>query len=75
MTIESASNFFVGSLLYMLAFIVIVAGITFINNILSRYWKPVKIWVPHYFGEPQRFATVEEIARVSPQVEAEKKNK
>ena len=66
MTIESASNFFIGSILYMLAIVVIVVGITLINNILSKYWKPVKIWLPHYFNEPQRFATDEEVARIAP---------
>jgi len=65
MSIEPASNFFVASILYMLAFVVIIAGVTFINNILSKYWKPVKIWMPHYFSEPQRFATEEEVARIS----------
>lgn len=66
MTIESASNFFIGSILYMLAIVVIIAGITFINNILSEYWKPVKIWMPHYFQESQRFATEEELATIEP---------
>jgi len=66
MTIESASNFFIGSILYMLAIVVIVVGITLINNILSKYWKPVKIWLPHYFNEPQRFATQEEMAKIAP---------
>lgn len=72
MTIESASNFFIGSILYMLAIVVIISGITFINNILSKYWKPVKIWLPHYFGEPQRFATEEELARVAPTLNEKK---
>jgi hypothetical protein len=69
MTIESASTFFVGSILYMLAIVVIVAGVTLINNIISKYWKPVKIWLPHYFGEPQRFATEEEVARIAPSMD------
>ncbi len=66
MSIESASNFFVGSILYTMAIVVIVAGVTAINNIISKYWKPVKIWLPHYFQEPQRFATEEEAARIAP---------
>jgi hypothetical protein len=66
MSIESASNFFVGSILYTLAIVIIIAGITVINNIISKYWKPVKIWLPHYFNEPQRFATEEEVARIAP---------
>ena len=46
MSIEQASTFFVGSLLTMLGFIVIIAGIVAINNLLHRYWKPVKIFTP-----------------------------
>ena len=57
----------------MMAIIVIVAGITFINNILSKYWKPVKIWMPHYFMETQRFATAEEVANIDPIMNNEKK--
>ena len=66
MSIESASNFFVGSILYTLAIVIIIAGITVINNIISKFWKPVKIWLPHYFAEPQRFATPEEVERIAP---------
>jgi len=73
MSIESASNFFVASILYMSGIIVIIAGITFINSILSKYWKPVKIWMPHYFNEPQRFATPEEMANIAPTLDEKKK--
>jgi len=66
MSIESASNFFVGSILYTMAIVIIITGITVINNIIGKYWRPVKIWLPHYFNEPQRFATEEEMARVAP---------
>jgi uncharacterized membrane protein YagU involved in acid resistance len=72
MTVDSASTFLVGSILYSMAFVVIIAGITFINNLLSKYWKPVKIWTPAYFGESQRFATAEEMARVVPTLHDEK---
>lgn len=69
MTIESASHFLVGSIMYTIGFVVIIAGVTFVNNILSKYWKPVKIWMPHYFQEPQRFVTEEEAARIVPTME------
>lgn len=75
MTIESASNFFVGSILYTLAIVIIIAGITVVNNILSKYWKPVKIWLPHYFNEPQRFATQEEMEKIAPTMDGESKKK
>jgi hypothetical protein len=66
MSIESASNFFVGSILYTIAIVVIVAGITAVNNIISKYWKPVKIFWPQYLQEPQRFATEEELTKIAP---------
>jgi hypothetical protein len=75
MTIESASSFLVGSIMYTIGIVVIIAGATFINTILSKYWKPVKIWMPHYFQEPQRFATEEEISRITPTMEKEKPHK
>jgi hypothetical protein len=59
----------------MMAIVVIIAGVTFINNILSKHWKPVKIWLPHYFGEPQRFATEEEVARIAPTLEEKSSKK
>lgn len=44
MDIEVASTFLAGGILTVLAFIVIVAGICAINNILHKFWKPVKIF-------------------------------
>jgi hypothetical protein len=46
MTIADAAMFFVGSILVMLGLIVITAGIVAINIIVSRYWKPVRIFWP-----------------------------
>jgi len=46
MTIEQASTFLVGSILTMLGFIIVVGAIVVINNIISKYWKPVRIFTP-----------------------------
>ncbi len=46
MSIEQSSIFLAGSILTMLGFIVVVAGIVIINNILHKYWKPVKLFTP-----------------------------
>ena len=46
MTIDQASNFFVGSILTMLGFIVVIAGMIVINNLIAKYWKPVKLFTP-----------------------------
>jgi hypothetical protein len=44
MGIDQAAVWLAGSILTMLGFIVVVGGIVIINNILHKYWKPVKIW-------------------------------
>jgi len=46
MSLEQASTFFIGSLLTMLGFIVVVSGIVIINNIIHKYWKPIKLFTP-----------------------------
>jgi hypothetical protein len=46
MTIEQASTFLVGSILTAMGFIVIIAAAIFVNNILHKYWKPVKMFTP-----------------------------
>jgi hypothetical protein len=69
--------FLAGSVLTMLGFIVVVIGIVVINNILHKYWKPVKIFTAdswHPFGGTMtpRYATEEELARISPHLNKEK---
>ena len=50
---DQAAVFFAGSILIMLGFIIIVAGVVAINNILHKYWKPVT-WVKYEY-EPVYF--------------------
>lgn len=71
MDIDNAANFLVGSILFGLGFCVIVITLTIINNLLHKYWKPVKIWVPNYMAEekPPRFATDEEMNRIAPSMD------
>jgi ascorbate-specific PTS system EIIC-type component UlaA len=44
MDMNQAAVFLAGSILTMLGFIVVVAGAIAINNMIHKYWKPVKIW-------------------------------
>ena len=46
MTIDQAATFFTSSILIVLGTVVIVAGVVTINNLLYKYWKPVKIFTP-----------------------------
>lgn len=76
MDIDKAAVFLAGSVLIMLGVIVIVAGSVVINNILHKYWKPVKIftadsWQP--FGETlPRYAATEELAKIEPKIKETK---
>lgn len=70
MEIDSSAEFLVGSILMGLGFCVLAVALVFINNILAKYWKPVKIWVPNYMTEQQpRFATDEELNRIPPSLD------
>lgn len=53
MDLDQAAVFLTGSILMMLGFVIIAIGIVVINNIVAKYWKPVK-WLrfeyqPVYF--------------------------
>lgn len=53
MDMDQAAVWLAGSILTMLGFIVVIGGIIIINNILHKYWKPVKLFTfteypPHY---------------------------
>jgi hypothetical protein len=70
MDIDSAAQFLVSSILVGIGLSVVAVALVFINNLLSKYWKPVKIWVPSYFDNgPTRFMTDEEMTRVAPTME------
>jgi hypothetical protein len=67
MDIDSSAQFLVSSILVGLGLSAVAVALVFINNLLSKYWKPVKIWVPSYFDHgPTRFMTDEEVNRVAP---------
>lgn len=46
MDMDQAAVFLSGSILTALGFIVIVGAVVVVNNILHKYWKPVKIFSP-----------------------------
>jgi hypothetical protein len=73
MDMDKSMVFLSGSILIMLGFIVIVAGSIVINNLLHKYWKPVKIftadsWQP-FGGTLPRYATTEELAKIAPKLD------
>ena len=44
MEMTQAANFLAGSILIMLGFIIVVSAIIVVNNLLHKYWKPVRIF-------------------------------
>ena len=44
MSMDQAATWFAGSILVTLGFLVIIAGIVVVNNLLHKYWKPVRIF-------------------------------
>lgn len=71
MDMDQAAVFLAGSILTMLGFIVVIAGVIVINNLIHEYWKPVKLW--RFDEHPSRFASQEELNRIAPVLEENKK--
>jgi hypothetical protein len=60
MDIEIASTFLAGGVLVVAGFIVIVAGVCAINNILHKFWKPVRVFTEDSWNiSTGRFADTE----------------
>ena len=72
MDMDQSAVWLAGSILTMLGLVVVVTGIVIINNIIHKYWKPVKIFTDDSFspfgvGASQtRFMTQEEYAKITP---------
>jgi hypothetical protein len=75
MDIENAANILAGSILTGLAFIVAVIVIVAVNNILHRYWKPVRIFTANSwnFNPPSRFIDPDE--KIAPTLNLKKEPK
>jgi len=44
MNMDQAAVFLAGSILTALGFVVVIVAVIFVNNVLHRYWKPVRIF-------------------------------
>jgi hypothetical protein len=68
MDMDQAAVFLAGSILTMLGFIVVIAGVVVINNIIHKYWKPVQFFSADswHVNPPHRFATPEELEKNTP---------
>ena len=63
---DQAAVFLAGSILTALGFIAVIMGLVVINNIISRYWKPIRIFTEdswHGFGSSARFVEPPEVEK------------
>lgn len=52
-TVHTASFFLGGTILTCLAIIVIVAAVILINNIIVRFWKPIRLFTYVHIPLPE----------------------
>jgi hypothetical protein len=72
MDVDVAAEILAGSILTGLAIVVFVITAVIINNIIHKYWKPVKIFTSDSwnFNPPARF--VEELEKIPPKLDETK---
>ena len=72
---DQAAVFLAGSILTALGFVVVVIAVVIINNILHKHWKPVRMFTADSwnFNPPPHFVTREELEKISPVLEKDKK--
>ena len=71
MDMDQSAVFLAGTILTALGFVIITAAIVAVNNIIHKYWKPVRIFTADSFNmnPPARYATEEELAQLNKTVE------
>ncbi len=79
MDMDQSAVWLAGSILAMLGLIVVVAGVVIINNIIHKYWKPVRIFTEDSFTmigghhNNTRFMTQEEYSKIAPTLKEDMK--
>ena len=66
MDMDQAAVFLAGSILTALGFVAVVIGLVVINNIIARFWRPIRIFTEdswHGFGSSTRFAEPHEVEK------------
>jgi hypothetical protein len=74
MDMDQSAVWLAGSVLVMMGFIAVIAGLIVINNLLHRYWKPVRIFTADswHFNPPAQFANEEELEKIKQTRESKK---
>jgi hypothetical protein len=70
MDVSSASNFLSASILIGCGISIVGIALVFLNNLVSKYWKPVRIFTPDswkgFFPPHERYVPHDEITRIPP---------
>ena len=72
MDMDQAAVFLAGSILTALGFLVVIAAIVVVNNLLHKYWKPVRIFTSDSWSAmnpPGRFATPDDMEKITPHLD------
>jgi hypothetical protein len=67
MDMDQAAVFLAGSILTALGFVVVIVAAVVVNNILHKYWKPIRVFTSDSWSAmnpPERFATPEDITEI-----------
>ena len=66
MNVENAAVFLANSILIGAGFCIVFIVVIFVNNLLHKYWKPVRIFSSDswHINPPPHFVTDEEIQRM-----------
>jgi hypothetical protein len=66
MDMDQAAVWLAGSILTMLGIIVIVSSAVVINNIIHKFWKPIRIFTADSWNlnAPSRFITPEDMNEI-----------
>lgn len=79
MTVESASTFLVGTVLYSIGYLVILIGVITANNLIFKYWKSFgwNLWplIGNNGNVEGRFMTEEELNQLNTESTAPKRSR
>jgi hypothetical protein len=68
---DQSAVFLAGSILTALGFLVVILAIVVVNNVLHKYWKPVRIFTSDSWNlnPTSRFASQDELDRLAPRLD------
>ena len=69
---DQAAVFLAGSILTALGFLVVIGAIIIVNNLIHKFWKPVRVFTSDSWtmiNPPHRFATPEDMEKIAPHLD------